>query len=335
MELGAFTRCLAATALAAFSLSGCGNADRFVSPTGEMPSAASVRSANAKELLYLPDQDRGVVHIVDYQTGSKEGELRDLDPRGECVDAKGDIFVANYGGTVVNEYRHGEVRALRIIKAEGSPIGCSVSPSGDLAIANEHTNTGGGDVLIFKQAKGKPQTYSSSACDHLLAAAFDGAGNLYVETENYSSSTICELPAGGTLMTSVGSDVQLHQPGGIMWDGKHITLTDTDYGSPSESETAIYQMQEAQSGKLLKIGKTLLTKGGCGEDPRVHLPFLVGSTNTPKNRQLANEVVGTSYAYGCTKFSVWKYPNGGAPERTIKIPPIGFEGGQAVSIGPR
>lgn len=307
-------------------LAGCG--------FGSMPSESLgtqskqvTEIASSSTLVYVSDGNAGVVHVFDYKTGASVGKLTGFTkPGGECVDAKGDVFITDFARTSVDEYAHGGRKAISKLQTGGSPVACSVSPNGDLAVANAYTASGGGTIAVFKGATGKPTQYSDPSCNLIAAAGYDGKGNLFVQTQY--SSNLCELPKGGKSMRTVSTDVQTNSPFGVMWDGKHITLAD-DYYTGSVTETIIYQMKQAPSGDLTRVGQTTLTYSECQNRDATYQPFIVGSENTPANKKLATAVVGSD-SLCMNKMYKWAYPGGGDPTGSFKF--SGHPSGQAVSI---
>jgi hypothetical protein len=326
-------RAIASCAVTAVALYGCGspNAARTL-PFDSVSNRVAHDAGHVAEILYVGDDDQGEVHSYNYKTGAHNGLLKFLsNPQGQCVDAKGNVFVASFGNRTVVEYRRGEIHPLKTFKTSGSPVDCSVAPNGDLAVANRYTPTSLGDVDIFKRAQGKPRSYSNAACSLVGADGYDGSGNLYVQSGNYTTATACELPAGSTSMRAVTLSVTMNSPGGVMWDGQNITMAtscDSSCGG-----TLIYQMQEDTSGNLTAVSHTVLATDGCSKPAAIRFPFILGKVNTPENHTLATAVVGgSSGGYRCDFVSVWKYPGGGKPSRTIKIAKIAGLNGQSVSI---
>ena len=71
---------------------------------------------------------------------------------------------------------------------------------------------------------------------------------------------MAELPAGASALEPVSVKQTIYFPGGVMWDGKYITLTDQDAGgNPSSPATTIYQMSEQGSG-ILRLSAVLLLR---------------------------------------------------------------------------
>ena len=295
------------------------------------PSWFEPQAGKIKKLLYVSDEDSGVVHVYDYATAAEVARLTGFaNPEGECVDATGDVFIVDFAYTWVAEYAHGGHKRLQTLKTGGSPTACAVAPDGDLAVANNHTPSGQGNIVIFPHANGKPVTYSNSDCTHPIQPAYDSKNNLYVQAwKDYSSEMeVCELPHSGKVLRTVQVNASFSGPSGVMWDGKYITLTDYHYNS-SQAETIIYQMKEAKTGDLSVAGQTTLTDTSCSNRNAMLLPFIVGASNTPINKQQGTAVVGINGA--CSSLELWGYPGGGDPSKKLKQVE-GHSYGEAVSI---
>jgi hypothetical protein len=58
-----------------------------------LPEAAAKKSI----LVYVAEMHRRGVFVYDYKSGKRVGALTGLhDPAGECVDAKGDVYVTEF-----------------------------------------------------------------------------------------------------------------------------------------------------------------------------------------------------------------------------------------------
>ena len=245
-------------------------------------------------------------------------------PYGQCVDKKGDVWIVNFGSASAVEYAHGAQKPMRRLSTNAESIGCSIDPvTGNLAVANVDS----GDILVFEPHSKIPKIYSGRQCQKLWFPGYDASGNLYVEAVYDSEEFACELPLGGSGLQAV-QDLSgwILSPGGVMWDGKYITLADAAYHG---EWTAVYRMQEQPSGNLTEVSGTVL-KDTC--HAQVGQPFVVGKKNTPANTAEGNIIVGGNAA--CNHhFDYWKYPNGGRPSLSLKSAPA-EPYGQSVSIAP-
>jgi hypothetical protein len=325
-------------------LAGCG-AQSPTTASDPLPQARlglgkSWMSPNAKKitkLLYVSDGN-DIVYVFNYKTKALVGKLRGENglSQGQCVDKLGNVWLIEYGnidgvlGSAV-EYAHGGSTPLKTLRTEGASIGCSIDPtSGDLAVANVH-NAGSGqpNVAVFKNASGTPKLYYNYYCGTPLPPGYDEKGNLYVEGSEAGSglsNPVCVLPHRGKALRPVKVNVSVPIPEGTMWDGKYITLA-TEVGA--QPKTVIYQMAEDASGNLKQVGKSVLTDVCNGDGAEVGQPFIVGSENTPANKQQGNVVVGGNMVCR-SSFDYWSYPAGGNPIETFAQP----SSSQSVSIAP-
>ncbi|HEY1655860.1 MAG TPA: hypothetical protein VGF86_12185 [Candidatus Tumulicola sp.] len=194
------------------------------------------------------------------------------------------------------------------------------------------------EVDVFVHARGKAHVYRSEVCYPFWAPGYDNAGNLYAEAllygsaerlQGYSDPLACELPHGGKSLRPVHfSGIGIYYPASVMWDGKHLTLTDQAYqGNRGSSETVIYRVSEDAYGNLTSVGQSILTDDCDGNDVQVPQPFIAGKT-----------VVGgdlrCSYYGSQSKFDYWAYPAGGNPTLSLQSP-LAKPVGQSVSIAPQ
>lgn len=278
-------------------------------------------------LIYAADWSNNDVLVFDYPKGKLVGTLTGFDePYGGCVDAKGDVFMTNYGNAEALEYAHGGTKILNTYKLPGGsePMGCSVDKSGDLAV----TSFSPGEVVVF--AGGKPKKskiYNDSDCNYQWSMGYDDKGNLVGVGES-SAINVCALLAGAKKETTLRtSGVTIYYPGGTSWDGKYIGLGDEEAnGGPN---TGVHETN--LSGTMLKEhNEAVLTQSSWGEMYDVN-PFVLGKKNTPVNDRQGKVVVGVN-ADCATGIFYWHYPQGGDPYFGFTNYEVG-DGVIAVSIG--
>jgi hypothetical protein len=272
------------------------------------------KSKKEGKLLYVSDWSSDDVYVFNYPAGNPKGTLTGFDePYGQCVDSKGDIWIANFAGASIVEYSHGGTTPLATLTTDGTPIGCAVSPNGDLAVANYATASGPGDIEIFTNGSGTPVEYSNPiGCYNLWPPGYDNQGNLYVEgqpkgeSRTNGANAVCEIPSGGTSLGPIYFNQIINFPGSIMWDGEYLAVTDQDYGATKS--TAIYQAAPSPSGNLTLEGTTDLTDTCDGYNySDIPQPFIVGGANTPINKKEGTVAVGGNLS--CTSdFGYWAYP---------------------------
>lgn len=262
-------------------------------------------------LVYSGDWSTDDVDVYDYPSGKQVGSLTGFDqPYGGCVDAKGDVFVANIGNGTAVEYAHGGTKVLNTYRPGGEPIGCSVDKKGDFAV----TSFSPGGVTVYAGGKSSEgASYSNSSCEYQWPMGYDDKGNL-IGIGQRSQITVCALLAGATSETTLSTqDITIYTSGGTMWDGKYIALADQT--ADDEHDTGI--VEASLSGSTLTGHGEAIIGDNCDEEDDVN-PFILGKANTPVNARQGTVVVGTtpacSYSAG---IYFWHYPRGGNPYRSF------------------
>ena len=81
-------------------------------------------------------------------------------PYGMCVNAKGDVYIANYYGGSIVEYAHGGKSVVNTYLLNGNPMGCAVDRKGDLSV----TSFNPGEAVIYAGGDPSKGTAYSGAC---------------------------------------------------------------------------------------------------------------------------------------------------------------------------
>jgi hypothetical protein len=299
---------LAPLAVAAF-LAGCSGASL---PGASAPSAsqqasrehAATRSsrmapqAKQQSLIYVSSVLTDDVYAYSYSTHQLMGTLTGFQaPYGLCSDKSSDVWVVNDGASEMVEYAHGGTSSIATLSDPSEyPEGCAIDPTtGNLAVANFSSNTGGGNVVIYTDAKGAPQAYSDPSIVDYRFCGYDAKGDLFVDGVNASSVfVLAELPKGSSTFTNIAISQKIEWPGGVQWDGKHIAIGDTD-------TVTVYQV-DPSNGDV--AGSTKLDGANY-----VDQFWVDGSVSTRKKakkaRVLAPSQDGSSLA-------LYKYPAGGS-----------------------
>jgi hypothetical protein len=292
-----------------------------------LPEAAAKKSI----LVYVAEMHRRGVFVYDYKSGKRVGALTGLhDPAGECVDAKGDVYVTEFGSGEVTEYAHGGTLPIKKWTTNGNAFGCSVDKMNDLAVADSYTNSGPGQIEIFPKGGSKGRTYADPrVCYEIWPPGYDDNGDLIAEC-GLNGVAIVAVLHGASRLVRLSYSGLIQQPGGVIWDGKYITLTD-HIASPN-GPTIIVQATLSDKA-LTKVGETVLTDNCNSEDyAEIVAPFIVGKKNTPVNTSQGTAVLGADVDCNNT-VGVWHYPKGGEPFREIGKSGSGLGYTQVVSIG--
>jgi hypothetical protein len=175
---------------------------------------------------------------------------------GMCVDKGGDVFVVDSGYGKIFEYAHGGTKRLVTLDSPTKdPVGCAIDPTtGDLAVGSLGFGSKA-TIAIYKNARGKPVTYTDSAFDEFFFCGYDNNGNLFADGITAPGSgnfALAELPQGKTTLMTITVDQYIVFPGGVQWDGKHLAI--------GNQNSAIYEF--AVSGSTAtNVGTTELGSG--------------------------------------------------------------------------
>ena len=126
----------------------------------------------------------------------------------------------------------------------------------------------------------------------------------------------------------VSVSVPIRAAGGVMWDGKYITLTDQKYDF--KARTAIYRIVAVGPRRYKVVSATMLLDPCRGSFTDVLAPFVVGQKNTPASRDQGRTVIGSNHICPGT-FDFWTYPGGGNPAISLTLGPQ-YAAGQSVSV---
>lgn len=251
--------------------------------------------AKGQDLIYLSDVQTNEVYVYSL-LGRLLGTLSSFgQPRSECSDAAGNVWIADVGGYDVEEYPHGSSTPLVALSTAGPPQGCSVSPvTGDLAVT---TNANGAILSIFHHSvHGKwrdPKTYGDSAIHSALFCGYDAQGNLFVDgLDKTKAFRLAELARGATMLTNISVSQPIKTPGQVQWDGTYVAIGDSGV-TPSQ----IYQFSISGS-TANEVASTTLN----------------GSSSIRQSWIRGLRVIGPDFN---KDVGVWNYPAGGSPIRLL------------------
>ncbi len=267
-------------------------------------------------LIYISDWSTHDVFVYNYKNYTMVGQLTGFKvPYGQCVDDERNVWIAEFSGRDVVEYAHGGKIPLKRLHTNGYPIGCAFDPTtGKLAVANFYSNSGPGDIEVWRHASGTPATFRPTKLYYLWPPAYDNRGNLFVEGQAYHAGYgVAELlKFGSSLREIVLKGATIRFAAGALWDGRHIGLTDQNSGGTNTTE--IYRINVSGSTATV-AGRVHLTDSCDGDHADVVQPFAVLSAD----KQDAFVVGGNLWC--SNRFDLWPYPAGGDPAASLRKTP--------------
>ncbi len=299
--------------------------------SAQRQSWMSPLAAKKTKLLYVSAFNGSDVTVYDYPSGKQVGTLTGFtSPAGQCVDAKGDVYIADSGSGAVDEYAHGGTKVINTYQTSGDAFGCSVDKDNDLAVTDFLGKSySAGSVTVFPKGSSKGTVYADPAdCHYIWTAGYDAKGNLVMVAENQASETVtyCALLKGSKSLTTLAANgFAIYSPDTTMWDGKYIALGDQQLGGGLQSGI----IEASLSGSTLTFHAQVTLSDGCDAGyTHVVGPFIIGRKNTPVNDKQADAIAGAN-EFCSADFRLWHYPKGGNPYKTFTFQ----SGGQSVSIG--
>jgi hypothetical protein len=276
----------------------------------------AIGPAKNQALLYVSDSASKDVYVYSYPKAKLVLTLTGFhSPRGECVDADGDVFIVDEyvptGASEIFEYAHGGTTPIATLSdPEEYAYGCSVNlNTGDLAVSNAGgPSDGAGSVSIYTDAQGNPAVYTdANLADGAQFLAYDANGNIFIDGINGEGNfELDELPNGGTSFASIALNQSMGFPAGVQWVGSTLAIG----SSQAPKASVVYEFTISGSAGT-KIGSTPLST----------------SKNVCQFYIDGKKLIGPDA--GAADVGFWKYPGGGSP--TKKIPGLSEPLGAVVS----
>jgi sugar lactone lactonase YvrE len=202
-------RCALGVMAAAALVAGCGGQSQ-VAPTGATIGAASasravLRASTKDPWLYVSGNENNTVAIYDLaKSGFPEvGTLTNgvSGPEGIDVDKQGQVYVANWTGTVTI-YPPGESSPSLTLSDELSePDSVTVDKNENVWVCNRGSSP---SIVVFPPGQPTPSAViTNSLIQSPTQIQFDADGDLYYTD---SSTGVSEIPNGSQNMTSLGLD---------------------------------------------------------------------------------------------------------------------------------
>ncbi len=282
--------------VAAF-VTGCAASSVPGIPLQSLAPSWSAAALAKYDLVYITNGNEEVT-VYNLETQKLVGVLTNFTkPMGECVDASGNIYIADAGANTVVEYAHGGSKAIETFDdSPDTPYTCTVDPTtGNLAVANND------NIAIWPNGGcGKATRYTDSALGSFDGCAYDTAGNL-LTTNGADPSAFAWLPHGGSQLDTITmpgpkSGWQWYYVAGIQWDGRYFVL---DFESTANRVTVLH-------GLAYYVGDTQLGNDDTYGPYAIYIP-------SPKSQ--STQLLGRTYNEDLGYYDVesFDYPSGSGP----------------------
>ena len=261
--------------------------------------------ASTEDLLYVTNYSKVLVYT--YPAGKLVGTLKGFSSSvGECVDAKGDVFITNYEPVTVFEYAHGGTKPIAQFPTKKSGnYGCAINPlNGDLAISG-----GTRFVEVFRGAnpKSKPEVFQDKGMGFGQFCAYDNDGNLFFDGVSPThGQRLSELPVGSSEFAGItlSKGMRFQVESSIQWDGTYLTvLTYVPWGHGSPK---LLQLRILDNARGEKAGEVSL---GAPANTVLQYFLTNGTAVIPNIRALSGQN---------STVLLYKYRSGGSPYSSIR-----------------
>lgn len=281
-----------------FVLAGCSGLAPQNGGSPAIPAQSSARGAKSQDLLYLSDVKNDTVAIYAYPKGGLVSTLKGFGkPRSECADSLGDVWIADVEALQVEEFKPGKTKPAIALSTQGTPSGCSVSPTGgSVAVAG---GSNGVVLSVFHHSSHNRWRDAKLFTDKTMATgyfcAYDAQGNLFVDGRSSSGEfQLAELPKGGKALIDLAVSQKIAIPGQVQWDGTHLAI-----GDAGATPSVVYQFS-IDAKKAAKTGTTTLG----------------GSTSVTQFWIDGGQIIGPDNG---ADVGIWAYPAGGSPTKKISV----------------
>ncbi len=190
------------------------------------------RDATSKTFEYVINDYGTFAGIFDYPKSDKQiGRITNVGGQG-CTNVlygygKKTFWIVA-GPDQITDYEVPKTPLKTLSVSVGNPSSCAMDMSGDLAVGILYSDggSGGGDIVIFKNARGSGTAYATPLVEEYFDG-YDNKGNLFFDGFNRSGYfELVELPNGSTKFRAITPSNTVDFPGSVQWDGTYLVVTD-------------------------------------------------------------------------------------------------------------
>jgi hypothetical protein len=252
------------------------------------------RRARSRTFEYVINDYGTYADIFNYPKSDQEiGTIDDVGGQG-CTNVLYGYGKATFwivaGSNQITDYQVPKRPIKTLSDSVGAPSSCAMNTGGDLAVGILY-GSGGGDVVIYKHARGSGTVYTTPLAEEYFDG-YDDKGNLFAD--GFSTSgffDLIELPKGGHTFRAVTTSNAVQFPGSVQWDGRYLTVFDQGTGM-------MYRYTVNGAKATLKGSVSLTGSGDCAQTWIVKGLVYCGDA-------------------GNSDGEVFKYPAGGSPIATF------------------
>jgi hypothetical protein len=263
----------------------------------------------------------GDVQLFTYPNGAYVGQLAAppegwSEPQGECVDNRGNVYIANTSRSTIDEYSHGGTFIQSLADTGQYPVSCAFDrTSGNLAVANIISVTGAPGSISIYHGGVLQNSYTVPNMFRVYFLGYAGlAGTLWLDGSNSSGTFQYDSFSGGAFTQVPISGGTIGFPGNVQWSAKTKSMNVGDQST--FANPTVYRV--SPTGRI--TGSTVMvcsTASGCS----VAGYFIKGPNLVMAAASASNGAV-----------LIYPYPAGGDPSKIITSPNLA--GASFVAVSP-
>lgn len=203
---------------------------------GPLPTYSTIvpnRHANGKDYEFVLNDYGSYISVFNYPKSDQQvGTINGVGGQG-CTNVPygygNKTFWVVAGNTQIEEFTISG-KLLRTLSVPYSfPTSCAMNTAGDLAVGIYYQSSGGGDIIIFKHARGTGKVYHTPL-DEEFFDGYDPKGDLFADgfTGDRSGFALVELPKGSSTFVTIKTSNTVNFPGSVQWDGTYLTVFDQE-----------------------------------------------------------------------------------------------------------
>lgn len=233
-------------------------------------------------------------------------------PFGECADGSGQVWVVDSDTDTITRFSRSLDVTGELDDNYGFPLSCAVDPTtGTLAVSNQASPSGPGNVVLYKHARGSGTPVSNPNQSECYWLGYSRNGTLWVDGYEHTSFFALSSCGASSCKTIPIHGGTIYGPGFLQWAvGQHSWyIADSRCGGHDDRRRfCIYPVSESGAlGTAIRL-KDVRGRPVCALDQ--------GVITSVASRVLVGGVYGVHYNGDCqylgfAEVDRWNFPAGG------------------------
>ena len=251
--------------------------------------------AAGEDLLYLSDVAANDVKVYSFRKGRLVGTLTGFgEPRSECADEAGNVWIADIEGRDVIEYPHGGTKPIASLDTFGVPLGCSVDSAAIFSLWPAASAARSFRYIVKVRMEDGAIRHAIPIrryASHTSAATIRTAISSSTGYESKAGRfTLVELRRRSKTFESIAVSQAIDTPGQVQWDGKDLAIGDSGLAPSVAYRFSISGRKATEVGRKTLDGTTSVRQFWIAGDTLVGPDFRgnAGFWRYPAGARLSN-----------------------------------------------